>query len=58
VTTAPGGVGGAELPVTGARIGLLAGVAFALLLLGGALLALTRRRTMFDGLHGDGPSHR
>jgi hypothetical protein len=58
VTTQPGGVGGAQLPVTGARLALLAGIAFALLLFGGVLLALTRRRTMLDGPRGDGPSHR
>jgi hypothetical protein len=42
-STPPGGVSG--LPVTGSRLGLLGGMALALLLVGGLLVAGARRRT-------------
>jgi hypothetical protein len=57
-TTAPGGTGGAQLPITGARVALLAGLALTLLFGGGLLVAGARRRTMFGGPGAGGPSHR
>jgi hypothetical protein len=53
-TNAPG-VGG--LPVTGTRLGLLAGLSLALLLVGGLLVAGARRRTLSRS-GPDGVSHR
>jgi hypothetical protein len=50
------GVGG--LPVTGARLGLLAAIALALMIVGSVLVAGARRRTAFARPGSGGASHR
>lgn len=46
ITVTGGGGGGDELPVTGASVGIVAGLGAALLLAGGVLLVLGRRRRL------------